>query len=200
MGLISGSLTFFRLHFQEALKLSNREIQSALEQYSFNNLFEEEKFVNYGFVPFDFPVQTDFLTAETDFDGLSVFGVRIDEKKVNKKYFDIEFERMKNAFMQENGKTYLTKTDKEFIKNALNTKLLKNSLPSTSIVEVILNQDEKCIYVSALNTKVMDILEHLFRLAFEIAVYRESMVENVRKKTGNAKLIDDMLKLTPYNF
>lgn len=200
MGLISGSLTFFRLHFQEAIKLSNQEIQLALDKYSFNNLFEEEKFVNYGFVPFDFPVQADFLTADTDFDGLTVFGVRIDEKKINKKYFDIEFERMKSAFLLENGKTYLTKTDKEFLKNALNKKLLKSSLPTTSIVEIILNQDEKCIFVSALNSKVMDILEHLFRLAFEIAIYRDSMIENIRKKTNNAKLIDDMLMLTPYNF
>lgn len=200
MGLISGSLTFFRLHFQESIKLSNQEIKLALDRYSFNNLFEEEKFVNYGFVPFDFPAQTDFLTADTDFDGLTVFGVRIDEKKINKKYYDIEFERMKSAFLLENGKTYPTKTDKEFLKNALNTKLLKSSLPTTSIVEIILNQDEKCIFVSALNSKIMDILEHLFRLAFEIAIYRESMIENIRKKTNNAKLIDNMLMLTPYNF
>lgn len=200
MGLVSGSLTFFRLYFKENINFSAGEVAEILKEYSFERLYDDEKLVNYGFVPFNFPAVSSFDVAEVNFEGIDIFAVRMDEKKINKKYFDIEFENMKRKFQEENSKNFLTKMDKEFIKNALNTKLLKGTLPSTSLIEVILDQKQKCIYSSILSAKVMDILENLFRIAFDIAIYRENIVENVRKKTMDAKLVDSLMTLSPYNF
>lgn len=199
MGLLSGSLTFFRLRFKENLNFSLEETRNALKSYEFDKLYEEDKFINYGFVPFAFPIETDFDLTDIYFGSYFVFSIRIDEKKINSKYFDIEFEKMKRNYLRENNKTALTKSDKDFIKNALNAKLLKKALPATQIVEVLLSFEKKTVFLSALNTRIMDTSEHLFRLAFDISVYRDNFLETLRV-AKESHLIDNVLKLTPYDF
>lgn len=199
MGIISGSLTFFRLRFNENLKFDDEEIRNALKTYEFDKLYEDEKFINYGFVPFTFPADSDFSISDIKFGSYFLFSIRIDEKKINKKYFDIEFEKMKRDYLKENNKTALTKSDRDFIKNALNAKLLKKALPASQIVEVLFSFEKKSIYLSALNTKVMDTSEHLFRLAFDISIYKDSFLKILRV-SGLSKLADNVLKLTPYDF
>lgn len=200
MGLSSGSLTFFRLYFNETLNFGVTELRERLGNYSFSHLFEEEKQINYGFVPFEYPKYEDFDSSEVLFEENYIFCLRLDEKKISKKYFDIEFIKFKNQFMAENNKQNLTKTDMEFLKNALNSKLFKNSIPSTSLVEVIFKIEQRAVFVSNVSAKIFAALEHLFRLAFDIVLYRDSLVENLRKNSKDSALLDNIIKLTPYNF
>lgn len=200
MGISSGSLTFFRLYFNETFNLRVTEIREKLGNCSFSNLFQDEKPLNYGFVPFEYPKYENFDSAEILFGENYLFCLRLDEKKVSKKYFDIEFIKFKNQFVAENNKQSLTKTDIEFLKNALSANLLKNSTPSTSLVEIILRTEQREIFISNLSTKIFSAVEHLFRIAFDVVLYKDSLMEILRRNIKNSAILDSIAKLTPYNF
>lgn len=200
MGLSSGSLTFFRLYFNETIKFSITELREILDRYSFSSLYEDEKPLNYGFVPFDYPKNEDFNSGEVLFGENYVFCLRLDEKKISRKYFDIEFVKLKNQFMAENNKQNLTKTDMEFLKNTLSNKLFKNTTPSTSLTEIIFKAEHKSLFVTNISTKIFSAFEHVFKLAFDIVLYKDSLIETVRKNSKDSALVDNIARLTPYNF
>lgn len=200
MGLYSGSLTFFRLFYDEDVTFSLNEIVEHLREYSFDRFYDSSRPINYGFVPLNYPEYTDFLSAEVLFDNDYVFSVRIDEKKLNKKYFDIKFQEMKKEFLEQNKKDFLSKSDKDFIKNALTNKMFAETLPTTSLVEIIWKTDKNQIFVSNIASKSFEAVVHLFRAAFEINLYRDSLFESAKRNLTEVYKIDELKNVTPANF
>ncbi len=200
MGLYSGSLTFFRLFYDENITYSLSEISENLLEYSFDRFYDSSRPVNYGFVPLNYPDYADFTSSEILFDNAYVFSVRIDEKKINKKYFDIKFQEMKKEFLEQNKKDFLSKSDKEFIKNALTNKMFAETLPNTSLVEIIWEMDERQVFVSNIASKSFEAVVHLFRVAFDLNLYRDSLIESARKNISEHYKIDDLKNVTPANF
>jgi DNA recombination-dependent growth factor C len=200
MGLSSGALTFFRLRFDEKVKLSISEITNILQDWSFDEIYNDENLTNYGFVPLGFPEENDFNTSEIIYADNYIFAMRLDETKVNKKYFEIEFADKKKNFLKETGKNNLSKKDAEFIKNSLLLNMSKRTLPTTSLVEIIFKPEKNEIFVSSLSTKIFDALEHLFKAGFNISIYKDSLFETGKRTVNNPMFLDDLLKTTPTEF
>ncbi|MEC9491370.1 hypothetical protein [Flexistipes sp.] len=200
MGLVNGSLTFFRLFYNEKVEYSLTDATELLKEYSFDRFYDSSKPLNYGFVPLGYPEVSDFESAELLFDNTFIFTVRIDEKKISKKFFDIKFEEMKNDFLKQNNKEYLSKSDKDFIKNALTNKMHSQAYPATTLVEVIWEMDNKEIFISSLTNKTFESVVHLFRAAFEVNLFRDSLMETVKRKISEPYKIDDLKNVAPTGF
>jgi len=197
MGIIKGSLTFFRLGYQNEFNLSITEIAEKLKEYSFENLYDEFRTVNYGFTPFLYPTAENFDETEIFFNEYMLFTVRIDEKKINSNFFNIELEKKKKELLSQSNKEKLTKSDIDFLKNSVTKTLLNSTTPSTTIVEVILDSNNNFVYINKLNSKIFDALSHLFRIAFDINLYRESFAEILKRNLRDLSILDNLLNSLP---
>lgn len=200
MGLSSGALTFFRLRFDEQIKISVTELYEALNEWSFETIMNEDNLINYGFVPFAYPENFSFESSDVLFDNQYVFGLRFDETRINKKYFDIALAGKKRAFLVEAKKDRLSKSDIEFLKNALTLSMAKKTLPMTNLIEIIFKPEVGTILLSGLSTKVFDAMEHLFKAAFDIVIYKDSLFESAKRVCADPMIIDDLTKASPSDF
>ncbi len=200
MGLNSGSLTFFRLRFEEKINPSVSEVSTLLEEWSFDKIYNEDNLTNYGFVPLGYPENINFTSSEICFEQIYIFAMRMDEKKLNKKFFEIELSEKKKEFMMQSGKNKLSKSDLEFIKNGLLLTMSKQTLPTTSILEIIFKPEQKVIYISGMSNKIFDAVEHLFKASFDIAIYRDNIIHTAKNVLNNLSATDELLKLTPTEF
>lgn len=197
MGLLKGSLTFFRLSYQKDLNISITEITEKLKEYSFENIYDELKPVNYGFVPFLYPVIESFDEAEVVFNEYITFTIRLDEKKVNSNFFNIELEKKKRELMLQSNKEKLSKSDIDFLKSNVTKSLLQSTTPSTTLIEVILDSNNNSIFISKLNSKIFDATAHLFKLAFDINIYRATFAEILKRNLDELSVLDNLLNSLP---
>lgn len=200
MGLQSGALTFFRLRFDEKISVSVSELSEALKEWSFDEIHNADNLMNYGFVPFGFPDHTNFEIAEVLFGSTYVFGLRFDETRINKKFFDIALADKKREFLVEAKKDRLSKSDIEFLKNSLTLSMAKKTLPMTNLLEIVFKPETGTVLVSGISTKLFDALEHLFKAAFDIVVYRDTLLETAKRVCIDPMVIDDLNKTTPSDF
>jgi len=195
MGFLSGSMNLFRVYFNEPFVYNTLEMTDILEQYSFANMYSDEKTIDYGFVPFEYPEKESFQNSSLLYGEHIIFAMRYDEKRINAKYFNLEFISMKKRFMEENRKEYLSKIDIEFLKNTLTNKLSKSAVPSSTIVEILFLPEEREIFLSNQNTKIFEALAHLFRSAFDISIYQETLIELSKRVLNNPSKLDRILQL-----
>jgi len=195
MGFLSGSMNLFRVYFNEPFVYNTLEMTDILDQYSFANMYSDEKTINYGFVPFEYPEKESFQNSSLLYGEHIIFAMRYDEKRINAKYFNLEFISMKKRFMEENRKEYLSKIDIEFLKNTLTNKLSKSAVPSSTIVEILFLPEKREIFLSNQNTKIFEALAHLFRSAFDISIYQETLIELSKRVLNNPSKLDRILQL-----
>jgi hypothetical protein len=195
MGFLSGSMNLFRVYFNEPFVYNTLEMTDILDQFSFANMYSDEKTINYGFVPFEYPEKESFQNSSLLYGEHIIFAMRYDEKRINAKYFNLEFISMKKRFMEENRKEYLSKIDIEFLKNTLTNKLSKSAVPSSTIVEILFLPEKREIFLSNQNTKIFEALAHLFRSAFDISIYQETLIELSKRVLNNPSKLDRILQL-----
>lgn len=195
MGILSGSMNLFRVYFNDPFSFNTLELSDILEEYSFDALYSDEKNVNYGFVPFEYPEKESFQDSSLLYGENILFGMRYDEKKINAKYFNLEFVALKKKFMEENRKEFLSKMDVEFIKNTLTNRLTKSAVPNSTIVEILLVPENKEAFISVQSTKIFEALSHLFKSAFDISIYQETFVELAKRVLNNPSKMDRVLQL-----
>jgi hypothetical protein len=200
MGLETGTLTFFRLRFDEKIKLSISEITKILEEWTFDKIYNDDNLTNYGFVPLKYPEFNDFKIAEICFEQTYIFAMRMDEKKLNKQFFNIELSNKKKEFLIQSNKNNISKSDIEFIKNSLLLTMSKKTLPVTSIIEIIFKPEKNIILVSKISNKIFDALEHLFKAAFDIVIYRDSIINTAKSQQIVPEDIDALLKTNATQF
>lgn len=197
MGILLGSMNIFRLYFNEDFKYNIMEIGDILEEYSFNNFYDEEKQVNYGFVPFEYPEKISFGETSIIYGEYILFSVRYDEKRFNSRYFKTELITMKKRYMEESNKEYITKNDLEFLKNSLTNKLMKSAVPNTTIIEIVLIPEKKEIWLSVASKKIIEVISNLFRSAFDINPYQETLIEMAKRTINNPSKVDKLILLNP---
>ena len=200
MGLNSGSLTFFRLKFDEKIRPSVSEVADLLQEWSFDKIYNDDNMINYGFVPLGYPENNNFASSEICFEQTYMFAMRFDEKRLNKKFFEIELAEKKKEFILQSGKNKLTKSDMDFIKNGLLLTMSKQTLPVTSILEIIFKPEKNVIYISGISNKIFDAVEHLFKGSFDIIVYRDSIVNTAKSVLQNPGDVDELINVSPTSF
>ncbi|WP_338637444.1 recombination-associated protein RdgC [Spirobacillus cienkowskii] len=107
------------------------------------------------------------------YDQAFVFGMRMDKKKIPATYLKLQlraaFEALANDKMDANGvNRKIGKKMKETIRDRIMEELLKNTLPSVKLVEVIWFLNSNCIWLTSTSQAVVEEFEKLFTEAFEL--------------------------------
>jgi len=154
-----------------------------------------------GWTSVDKPFQPDFSGSSFVFGNYFVFALRIDKKniaaKILKKHYTIEAARR----MSESGRDYLSKTEKQLIKDhVLNTLSLR--IPATpNIYDIVWNYEESSLWFFSNLKAANEELETLFSNSFNLTIIRifpytaadlsSNLVDSQR---------DDLQKISPTQF
>ena len=173
MGILSSAVSITRYKVEGKLKEPVLEtILNGLEQNSVSEIDDDISERAVGWTSFESPFNPDFRGSSFDYGSYLSFSLRIDKKtippKVLKKYRDIESARR----LAESGRTYLSKDEKQSIKENVTT-LFHRKLPATPhVYDVLWNlAGSRLLFFS--NLKVAnEELETLFFKSFRLTLIR----------------------------
>ena len=173
MGILSSAVSITRYKVEGKLKEPVLEtILNGLEQNSVSEIDDDVSERAVGWTSFESPFNPDFRGSSFDYGSYLSFSLRIDKKtippKVLKKYRDIESARR----LAESGRTYLSKDEKQSIKENVTT-LFHRKLPATPhVYDVLWNlAGSRLLFFS--NLKVAnEELETLFFKSFRLTLIR----------------------------
>lgn len=173
MGILSSAVSITRYKVEGKLKEPVLEtILNGLEQNSVSEIDDDISERAVGWTSFESPFNPDFRGSSFDYGSYLSFSLRIDKKtippKVLKKYRDLESARR----LAESGRTYLSKDEKQSIKENVTT-LFHRKLPATPhVYDVLWNlAGSRLLFFS--NLKVAnEELETLFFKSFRLTLIR----------------------------
>jgi DNA recombination-dependent growth factor C len=173
MGILSSAVSITRYKVEGKLKEPFLEtILNGLEENSVSEIDDDISERAVGWTSFERPYNPDFRGSSFDFGSYLSFSLRIDKKtippKVLKKYRDLEAAKR----LAENGRTYLSKDEKQSIKENI-IELLNRKLPATPhVYDVLWNLNgAQLLFFS--NLKVAnEELETLFFKSFGVTLIR----------------------------
>ena len=173
MGILSSAVSITRYKVEGKLKEPVLDtILNGLELNSVSEIDDDISERAVGWTSFESPFNPDFRGSSFDYGSYLSFSLRIDKKtippKVLKKYRDIESARR----LAESGRTYLSKDEKQSIKENVTT-LFHRKLPATPhVYDVLWNlAGSRLLFFS--NLKVAnEELETLFFKSFRLTLIR----------------------------
>lgn len=173
MGILSSAVSITRYKVEGKLKEPVLEtILNGLEQNSVSEIDDDISERAVGWTSFESPYNPDFRGSSFDYGSYLSFSLRIDKKtippRVLKKYRDLESARR----LAESGRTYLSKDEKQSIKENVTT-LFHRKLPATPhVYDVLWNlAGSRLLFFS--NLKVAnEELETLFFKSFRLTLIR----------------------------
>jgi recombination associated protein RdgC len=173
VGILSSVVSITRYKVEGKLKEPVLEtILNGLELNSVSEIDDDISERAVGWTSFESPFNPDFRGSSFDYGSYLSFSLRIDKKtippKVLKKYRDIESARR----LAESGRTYLSKDEKQSIKENVTT-LFHRKLPATPhVYDVLWNlAGSRLLFFS--NLKVAnEELETLFFKSFRLTLIR----------------------------
>lgn len=173
MGILSSAVSITRYKVEGKLKEPVLDtILNGLELNSVSEIDDDISERAVGWTSFESPFNPDFRGSSFDYGSYLSFSLRIDKKtippKVLKKYRDIESARR----LAESGRTYLSKDEKQSIKENVTT-LFHRKLPATPhVYDVLWNlAGSRLLFFS--NWKVAnEELETLFFKSFRLTLIR----------------------------
>jgi len=173
VGILSSAVSITRYKVEGKLKEPVLDtILNGLELNSVSEIDDDISERAVGWTSFESPFNPDFRGSSFDYGSYLSFSLRIDKKtippKVLKKYRDIESARR----LAESGRTYLSKDEKQSIKENVTT-LFHRKLPATPhVYDVLWNlAGSRLLFFS--NLKVAnEELETLFFKSFRLTLIR----------------------------
>lgn len=202
MGILSSAVSITRYKVEGKLKEPVLEtILNGLEQNSVSEIDDDISERAVGWTSFESPYNPDFRGSSFDYGSYLSFSLRIDKKtippRVLKKYRDIESARR----LAESGRTYLSKDEKQSIKENITT-LFHRKLPATPhVYDVLWNlAGSRLLFFS--NLKVAnEELETLFFKSFRLTLIRlfpYTIADLTSDLSPDER--DRLLNLTPTSF
>jgi len=202
VGILSSAVSITRYKVEGKLKEPVLEtILNGLEQNSVSEIDDDISERAVGWTSFESPYNPDFRGSSFDYGSYLSFSLRIDKKtippRVLKKYRDIESARR----LAESGRTYLSKDEKQSIKENITT-LFHRKLPATPhVYDVLWNlAGSRLLFFS--NLKVAnEELETLFFKSFRLTLIRlfpYTIADLTSDLSPDER--DRLLNLTPTSF
>lgn len=202
MGILSSAVSITRYKVEG--KLQEPVLDTILNGLELNSVSEIDDDISeraVGWTSFESPFNPDFRGSSFDYGSYLSFSLRIDKKtippKVLKKYRDIESARR----LAESGRTYLSKDEKQSIKENVTT-LFHRKLPATPhVYDVLWNlAGSRLLFFS--NLKVAnEELETLFFKSFRLTLIRlfpYTIADLTADLSPDER--DRLLNLTPTSF
>ena len=125
-----------------------------------------------GWTSFDKPFQPNFEGSSFVYGSYFVFSLRIDKKnitpKVLKKHYTIEAAKR----MAENGREYLSKTEKKLVKDHVINRLSLRIPATPNVYDLIWNHDDSVVWFFSNLKAANEELETLFAKSFNLSLVR----------------------------
>lgn len=144
--------------------------REALMKYAFRPIDDTADERSFGFVPFDDPYAKDvehaWVTAIIERAHFVVFALRMDTRRIAGATLKM---RVKNAMEEEKlaeGKVFISKDRKGEIKEREKLRLLSNTVPTPTYVEVVLDVIDGRIFFASVSKKAKDLFASLWNAAF----------------------------------
>jgi len=173
MGLLSPSVSITQYRVEGQLPSPiNDHVTEALKKNMISDIDNDASEQTIGWTAFDDPFQPDFEGSRFVIDTAWVFSLRIDKKsipaKVLKKHYNMEMAKR----LAESGRDYLSKTEKQQIKDHVLT-VLSTRIPATpNVYDILWKYEEGRLWFFTNLKAANEALETLFTRSFKLRLIR----------------------------
>ena len=173
MSILSGSVSVTRYKVQGKIKAPITEnIANGLTANTIAEIDNQISDKAIGWTSFDKPFQPNFEGSSFVYGSYFVFSLRIDKKnitpKVLKKHYTIEAANR----MAENGREYLSKTEKKLVKDHVINRLSLRIPATPNVYDLIWNHDDSVVWFFSNLKAANEELETLFAKSFSLSLIR----------------------------
>ena len=173
MGLLSSSVSITRYQVQGKLEKPILEtIAAGLKKYTISEIDDPTLDKAVGWTSFKKPYQPDFGGSSFAYGNYLVFSLRIDRKtvpaKLVKKHVVIESDKR----LAESGRLYLSRSEKERIRDQVMDRLYATVPATPSIYDLIWNYEETTVWFFSNLKASNEELETLFLRSFDLTLIR----------------------------
>lgn len=202
MRLLSASNSITRYRVEGRLKKPVLEtVAAGLKKNAISEIDDDASERAVGWTSFENPYQPDFYGSTYSYGTYLVFALRIDRKsippKVVKKHFFIESAR----HLAESGRQYLSRNEKQIIKDHVIDRL-HTKIPATPhVYDVIWNFEDSVLWFFSNLKAANEELETLFLQSFDLTLIRVIPYTAAHLDSGLTDTEkDNLLKLSPTDF
>jgi len=171
MGLLKGTLTFCRYRLQEPLPANfNDFLHRQIKRFAFREqtLAGEEK--TSGWTSAENVLDTQFEYANYSVGDYLAFAFRLDRKSVPPSLLKIRFLEAEKKALTAKDKKFLSKGEKEEIKERIHLDLLNKTFPVPSFFDVCWSLSQNWVVFGSLSPKVTEEFEKLFKKSFNLTL------------------------------
>jgi len=171
MGLLKGTLTFCRYRLQEPLPGNfNDFLHRQMKRFAFRELplAGEEK--TSGWTSVENVLDTQFEYANYSVGDYLAFAFRLDRKSVPPSLLKIRFLEAEKKALTAKDKKFLSKGEKEEIKERIHLDLLNKTFPVPSFFDVCWSLSQNWVVFGSLSPKVTEEFEKLFKKSFNLTL------------------------------
>ena len=173
MSILSGSVSITRYNVLGKIEAPITEnIANGLTANTIAEIDNQISDKAIGWTSFDKPFQPNFEGSSFVYGSYFVFSLRIDKKnitpKVLKKHYTIEAANR----MAENGREYLSKTEKKLVKDHVINRLSLRIPATPNVYDLIWNHDDSVVWFFSNLKAANEELETLFAKSFNLSLVR----------------------------
>ncbi len=173
MGILSSSLSVARYSVEDSPEQSILEtVREGLTQNAMTEIEDEYAELTIGWTPFESPYKADFETYSFIFGHYFLFSMRIDKKSVPAKIVQKHTTMEITKKLQESGRDFLSKNEKNDIKNLIMENLMRR-IPSTpNLYDILWDHENSRLFFFTTQKAANEELETLFAKSFKIKLIR----------------------------
>ena len=171
MGIMSASvgLTRYRIVEKDIPAGLWSEIDDRLKRNAFRDIDASAEERSFGWVSFDNMLDPEFALCPPEKGAYLAFTLRLDTRRVPpavmKKHVQVAMNEAMQA-MREQGKRFLTKEQKEEIRDQVALRLRARSLPIPACFDVMWETTRNLVYIASTQSKLLELFEELFTHTF----------------------------------
>jgi recombination associated protein RdgC len=171
MGLLKGTLTFSRYRLQESLPGNFQDfIRRQIKRFAFQELSLGREEKSSGWTSLQNLLDTQFEYANYSLGDYLAFSFRLDRKKVPPSLIKIKYLEAEKKALTAKAKKFLSKGEKEELKERIHLELLSKAFPVPSFFDVCWSLSEGWVIFGSLSPKVAEEFEKLFKKCFNLTL------------------------------
>lgn len=171
MGLLSSKVSITRYRVEGTIESSTLEtVRRGLEANVIGDIDEDASEIAMGWTSFESPFRPRFSDASFSIGDYFVFSLRIDKKSVPPKILKKHIERETAKRLGETEREYLTKIEKQELKEAVTQVLLKRIPATPNVYDLIWQYEAGAVWFFSNQKAANEALETLFAQSFRLTL------------------------------
>lgn len=165
------------------------DVPRRLKSFAFVDIDQGAEERSFGWVSFDDLLDADWQAAGPDKGPYLAFSLRLDTRRVPpavfKKHWLLAL-KQKRIELAEQGRKFLTRDQKNELREQVRQRLLARSLPIPAVFDVVWSVRDNRVYLAATNAKVRTLFEDMFARTFELELAPLTAVILALEELGEA--------------